>query len=83
MHIIQRGNNRSACFFADTDYRVYLDWLREYSAQTHCSVHAYVLMTNHVHLLLTAEDAHESPRVSWRLFGLSYATTASFSASCR
>jgi putative transposase len=56
MHIIQRGNNRSACFFADTDYRVYLDWLREYSAQTHCSVHAYVLMTNHVHLLITAEN---------------------------
>ena len=56
LHIIQRGNNRSACFFSDEDYRFYLDWLGKYAAQTRCRVHAYVLMTNHVHLLLTAED---------------------------
>lgn len=57
LHIIQRGNNRQACFFADEDYRFYLNRLREYAAKTRCRVHAYVLMTNHVHLLLTAEDA--------------------------
>lgn len=48
-HIIQRGNNRSACFYADEDYRKYLDILREQAKQRGCAVHAYVLMTNHVH----------------------------------
>jgi putative transposase len=56
-HIIQRGNNRQACFYADEDYRLYLDWLREYAAMAGCAVHAYVLMTNHVHLLISAEHA--------------------------
>lgn len=53
LHIIQRGNNRQACFFADEDYVVYLEWLEEYAAKYDCTVHAYVLMTNHVHLLIT------------------------------
>ena len=52
-HIIQRGNNRSACFYADADYQIYLDWLEKYSKENMCQVHAYVLMTNHVHLLIT------------------------------
>jgi putative transposase len=52
-HIIQRGNNRSACFYADEDYLRYLDTLSELSKKHGCEVHAYVLMTNHVHLLLT------------------------------
>ncbi len=51
LHLIQRGNNRCACFFDDQDYQFYLEWLGEYAKQTGCSVHAYVLMTNHVHLL--------------------------------
>ena len=50
-HIIQRGNNRSVCFYADEDYVRYLDWLKEYADKTDCQIHAYVLMTNHVHLL--------------------------------
>lgn len=54
LHIIQRGNNRQACFYAEEDYRIYLDWLREYADKTGCHVHAYVLMTNHVHLLISA-----------------------------
>lgn len=57
LHIIQRGNNRSVCFFGDDDYRLYLDWLLQYAAQAKCRIHAYVLMTNHVHLLLTADEA--------------------------
>jgi putative transposase len=57
LHLIQRGNNRQACFFADEDYRFYLDWLAEYAGKTGCQIHAYVLMTNHVHLLLSAETA--------------------------
>ena len=54
LHLIQRGNNRQACFFADEDYRFYRDWLAEYADKTGCRIHAYVLMTNHVHLLLVA-----------------------------
>jgi putative transposase len=57
LHIIQRGNNRQACFYADEDYRFYLDWLVEHAAKTGCQVHAYVLMTNHVHLLISAPSA--------------------------
>lgn len=54
-HIIQRGNNRQACFYADEDYRFYLEWLNEYADKTECRIHAYVLMTNHVHLLVSTE----------------------------
>lgn len=57
LHIIQRGNNRQACFVADEDYLFYLDWLREYAGKTGCHIHAYILMTNHVHLLLSADSA--------------------------
>jgi putative transposase len=52
-HIIQRGNNRGACFFAEEDYRRYLGALEELAKKQACAIHAYVLMTNHVHLLLT------------------------------
>jgi len=54
LHLIQRGNNRQACFIADEDYRCYLDWLAEYAGKAGCHIHAYVLMTNHVHLLVSA-----------------------------
>lgn len=54
-HIIQRGNNRTACFYAEDDYHKYLDTLKEQADKYGCQVHAYVLMTNHVHLLLTPE----------------------------
>lgn len=55
-HIIQRGNNRASCFFADEDYRFYLENLAEGARRYECEVHAYVLMTNHVHLLVTPGD---------------------------
>lgn len=57
IHIIQRGNNRQACFFAEQDYHFYLEWLARYAKQFGCQIHAYVLMTNHVHLLITAKTA--------------------------
>jgi putative transposase len=41
-HIIQRGNNRSVCFFAEEDYRRYLDDLTELSGRFGCAIHAYV-----------------------------------------
>ena len=54
-HIIQRGNNRTACFYTEKDYRRYLSTLEELAERHGCRVHAYVLMTNHVHLLITPQ----------------------------
>ena len=56
VHLIQRGNNRGACFFADEDHELYLDALRDLAEKFSCAVHAYVLMTNHVHLLMTGQE---------------------------
>jgi putative transposase len=53
-HLIQRGNNRQATFFAEEDYRCYLDWLADAAKKYDCRIHAYVLMTNHVHLLASS-----------------------------
>lgn len=52
-HIVQRGINREPCFFAEEDYHCYLHWLQKSAADWHCAIHAYALMTNHVHLLVT------------------------------
>ena len=52
-HIIQRSNNRTACFYTDEDYYRYLETLRVQFEKHGCLIHAYCLMTNHVHLLLT------------------------------
>jgi len=56
LHVIQRGNNRNACFRGDNDYLAYLGHLRQLCAKHACSLHAYCLMTNHVHLLLTPDE---------------------------
>ncbi len=71
LHIIQRGNNRQACFYADQDYRFYLDWLREHADKIGCRVHAYVLMTNHVHLLISAERP-DAPGALMKALGQRY-----------
>lgn len=52
-HIIQRGNNRHATFFAEQDYLFYLECLYDAAQKYHVNIHAYVLMTNHVHLLMS------------------------------
>lgn len=52
-HVIQRGNNRQSIFREDEDYEFYLEKLLAASKKHQCDVHAYVLMTNHVHLLVT------------------------------
>jgi putative transposase len=52
-HVIQRGVDKAVCFRRDNDYILYLLHLRELSAKFGCSVHAYCLMTNHVHLLVS------------------------------
>lgn len=56
-HVIRRGNKREPCYFSEQDYRRYLKDLKETSAKYGCRIHAYVLMTDHVHLLVTPDDA--------------------------
>lgn len=62
-HIVQRGNCRQATFFSDEDYAAYLLWLGEGVVKHGCSLHAYVLMTNHVHLLVTPREADSISRL--------------------
>ncbi|MEK6211351.1 MAG: transposase [Pseudomonadota bacterium] len=63
LHIVQRGHNREPCFFGEEDYSSYLHWLGEALAEFDCALHAYVLMTNHVHLLLTPKKAPAVPKL--------------------
>jgi putative transposase len=63
LHIVQRGHNREPCFFAEDDYASYLHWLGEALGEAECALHAYVLMTNHVHLLLTPKRAAAVPQL--------------------
>lgn len=55
-HIVQRGNDRQPCFFTTENYRRYLHDLNEIAQREGCAIHAYVLMTNHAHLLVTPAD---------------------------
>ena len=71
MHVIQRGNNRSACFFAEDDYQFYLDHLGEACQKYAVELHAYVLMTNHVHLLMTPKNG-EGPSQVMKQLGQRY-----------
>ncbi len=70
VHVVQRGNNRGKIFFGSKDAETYLGWLREAATEHGVAVHAYVLMTNHIHLLVSPETAHALPRamrhVNWR-----------------
>ena len=58
LHVIQRGHNRQPCFRQETDRLVYLTLLHQLSTKSRCAVHAYCLMTNHVHLLVTPPGEH-------------------------
>lgn len=55
-HVIQRGNNREACFYGEADYKAYLAFLKDAATKYEVAIHAFVLMTNHVHLLVTPLD---------------------------
>lgn len=70
-HVIQRGNNHAACFLSDKDRMFYLNALRDGAERYGCDIHAYVLMTNHVHLLLTPQ-ADESLSLMMRYLGSRY-----------
>ena len=63
LHIVQRGHNREACFFAEEDYHAYRHWLGEALKASACALHAYVQMTNHVHLLLTPPATEAVPQL--------------------
>jgi putative transposase len=67
MHVILRGIDRSAVFFGEGDDRFFLDCLGGAATEEAVAVHAYVLMTNHVHLLMTAGDATGIPSVMKRV----------------
>ncbi|ACF50701.1 REP-associated tyrosine transposase [Stenotrophomonas maltophilia] len=54
-HVVPRGNNRQPVFFSDGDRVAYLRLLCHHADQQHCRIHAYVLMGNHVHLLVTPD----------------------------
>ncbi len=70
LHIVQRGHNREPCFFSEEEYTSYLRWLGEALGDNECQLHAYALMTNHVHLLLTPKKAEAVPKLimslGWR-----------------
>ena len=66
-HVIQRGNDRQACFYTPVDYLHYLRLLGEEAVACACDIHAYVLMTNHVHLLVTPNVDHGISRMMQRL----------------
>jgi putative transposase len=53
IHVLQRGHNRARSFHSDDDHVLYLGLLQEFSKRHGCAIHAYVLMTNHIHLLVS------------------------------
>ena len=67
MHVILRGIDRAPVFFAEDDDRFFLECLGTVAAEESVAVHAYVLMTNHVHLLMTAASEHGVAAVMKRL----------------
>ena len=56
VHVVQRGHSREPIFFETQDYVTYLYWIKDSAAKYDIAVHAFVLMTNHVHLLLTPKE---------------------------
>jgi putative transposase len=71
LHVVQRGNNRQPCFFHPSDYQFYLESALARARRYQVAVHAYVLMTNHVHLLLTPMEKWSVSRMM-QLLGATY-----------
>lgn len=63
VHIVQRGHSRDPVFFEDADYSAYLGWLKSGVERYHCEIHAYVLMTNHIHILATPRETESITRM--------------------
>lgn len=62
VHIIQRGHSRDTIFFEDQDYATYAHWVLDASDRCKVDVHAFVLMTNHFHLLVNPRDTCSTSR---------------------
>jgi putative transposase len=62
-HVIQRGNNRQVCFAGEQGLAAYAGWLKDYSKEYQVDIHAWVLMTHHVHLLCTPRAANAVSRM--------------------
>lgn len=73
LHVVQRGVNRQQTFYRARDFRAYLDGLEATSRHYAVNIHAYVLMSNHTHLLMTAADPVAASRMMQQL-GRHYAT---------
>ncbi len=63
VHIVQRGHSREPVFFEVADHQAYLHWLKEGAKRYSVDVHAYVLMSNHIHLLVTEHNAQSITRM--------------------
>jgi REP-associated tyrosine transposase len=63
LHVMRRGNNRAKIFYEDADFLVLLRTLRETAAENSVLVHAFVLMSNHYHLLVTPQRERALPRM--------------------
>jgi len=67
VHIVQRGHSRNPVFFEDGDYSAYLQWLKTGADRYRVAIHAYVLMTNHIHILATPSDTEGVMRMMQHL----------------
>ena len=81
-HIVQRGHNRAACFFGEEDYHCYLHWLKDAAAKYGGDVHAYALMTNHVHLLVSQHQRYRSRFLFEPLTGCSILSSQCEASAC-
>lgn len=64
VHMVVRGNGRRDVFIEDADYQCYLKWIKEALEERECRCHAYVLMSNHVHLLVSAKEPENISKLS-------------------
>lgn len=56
VHVVQRGRSKEPVFYDEAGYQIYQKWLKEVAERYHCQIHAYVLMTNNIHLLVTPSE---------------------------
>jgi len=71
-HVIQRGNNRKQCFTSNQDFAAYVHWLKMYSEKYAVRIHAWVLMTNHVHILCTPALENKGVSLMMQSLGREY-----------
>ncbi len=71
VHVVQRGNNRQVCFASESDLKAYAHWLRQAAEKFGVAIHAWVFMTNHVHLLMTP-DSPDSISLCMQALGRQY-----------